>query len=541
MGNLKMVHKVLCELGGVTPQAIIVGSIYNKAKRVVHLVRKLKNYRNNDRLQKYLQADFVFPKRVLKRKIDDNDEEMREDCKKLRNTIKVHETSNMKLREKLRAINVSRLNQKIKRQTSTILRQHNTIALLKQRVNDLLDRKKHHEKATQCNSSKSIIKNLEDELDILKSECRNDDNNNVKDDLIQTRLENKGKPFNDKIRQIYYNFRSRGIGLQHCAPLIKCVFNLLNMEIGDLPSKTTASNLTAELGLIAKQHIGEEIDNAENITMHLDATTKLGRHYYGVQITNENHQTFTTGLKDGKATTYVECTKKMLQEVTQFSETLDPPNIFGKVKNFMTDRSATENKVNKILATDISASSPTNTVQSFKCAVHPLLQFSEHEKRESATHCLIRFLSKLFFKDGSGDPLFTKIYLKKHHGIFDVPILNFRGNRFNTFFHNARGTFYLAQYLVTYFKTSKSTLNYTQNFILAALQNNEILCICRALGILCQTITEPYWTIAGNNEILAINIGPTYNRIIELLDICEKNPNFFWKMKYTFYQDHSYL
>lgn len=182
----------------------------------------------------------------------------------------------MKLREKLRAINVSRLNQKIKRQASTILRQHVTIVLLKQRVNDLLDRKNQHEKGTQCNTSKTIIENLEDEIDILTSECRNDDNNNVNDDLIQTRLESKGKSFNDKIRQIYYNFRSRGIGLQHCAPLIKCVFNSLNMEIADLPSKTTACNLTTELGLIAKQHIGEEIDNAENVTMHRDATTKLG-------------------------------------------------------------------------------------------------------------------------------------------------------------------------------------------------------------------------------------------------------------------------
>ncbi|CAC5422601.1 unnamed protein product [Mytilus coruscus] len=365
-GKLQMINKVLCELGAVTPQTIIVGSIYNKAKRVVHLVRKLRNCRNNERLQKYLQTDFVFPKRVLKRKVDENDEELREDYKKLKHTIKVHETSNLKLRKTLKAINVSR--------------QHETIVLLKQRVNSFVDRKNQHEKGTHCNTSKTIIKNLKGEIDILKSEYQNDENNNVMDDLIETRLESKGKPFNDKIRQIYYNFRSGGIGLQHCTPLIKCVLNLLNMEIGDLPSKTTACNLTTELGLIAKQHIGEEIYNAENVTMHRDASTKLGRHFYGVQITNKKQQTFTTGLRevtDGKATTYVECTKHIFQEVTTFSGTLDPPNIFGKVKNFMTDRSAKEYKVNKILATEISAASPINTVQSFTCTVHPLLQFSE--------------------------------------------------------------------------------------------------------------------------------------------------------------------
>lgn len=59
-GKPQMVHKVLCELGGVTLHTIIVGSIYNKAKRVVHLVRKLKNCRNNERLQKYLQTDLLI-------------------------------------------------------------------------------------------------------------------------------------------------------------------------------------------------------------------------------------------------------------------------------------------------------------------------------------------------------------------------------------------------------------------------------------------------------------------------------------------------
>lgn len=35
----------MCKLGGVTPHDVVVGSIYNnKAKRVVHLVRKLKNF-----------------------------------------------------------------------------------------------------------------------------------------------------------------------------------------------------------------------------------------------------------------------------------------------------------------------------------------------------------------------------------------------------------------------------------------------------------------------------------------------------------------
>ena len=44
----------------------------------------------------------------------------------------------------------------------------------------------------------------------------------------------------------------------------------------------------------------------------------------------------------------------------------------------MTDRSATENKVNEIICADNDI-----TVSSFKCSVHPLLQFGTVSTKES--------------------------------------------------------------------------------------------------------------------------------------------------------------
>ena len=79
-------------------------------------------------------------------------------------------------------------------------------------------------------------------------------------------------------------------------------------------------------------------------------------------------------------------------------------------------RNATENKVNEIICADNDI-----IVNSFKCSVHPLLQFGtvlqkkvgEIEKNykinqdlnlgDSITENLLRFVSKLFYKDGSGD------------------------------------------------------------------------------------------------------------------------------------------
>ena len=42
--------------------------------------------------------------------------------------------------------------------------------------------------------------------------------------------------------------------------------------------------------------------------------------------------------------------------------------------------------------------------------------------------------------------------------------------------------------------------------------------LCRALGVICFIITEPYWKIAANNEISAIQMDSTYNRLVQLLD-----------------------
>jgi hypothetical protein len=183
-------------------------------------------------------------------------------------------------------------------------------------------------------------------------------------------------------------------------------------------------------------------------------------------------------------------------------------------------------------------------VNSFKCSVHPLLQFGtvaqkkvgEIEKNykinqdlnlgDSITENLLRFVSKLLYKDGSGDPLYAPTYLREQ-GINNVPIMNYRGNSFNTIVHNAAGTFYIAKHLINYFTNSKSTLNYTQNFILTALKNDYVISICRALGIISKTITAPYWRCVGDSDINVLHIGSIYEQLIDLLTNGANSPHLF--------------
>lgn len=156
----------------------------------------------------------------------------------------------------------------------------------------------------------------------------------------------------------------------------------------------------------------------------------------------------------------------------------------------MTDRSFTEEKVNKVLMNECTDFNCNKDFYSFKCSVHPLLQFSDEclkgisklEKdfyanfnnlfcKESYTFYLIRCVSKSFFKDGTGDPLLAAIFIKDQ-GIGNILIMNVRGNRFNVLFYNAAGIYFLRKHIMFFLSSSKSTLNVFQNFILCALQNN---------------------------------------------------------------------
>lgn len=75
-------------------------------------------------------------------------------------------------------------------------------------------------------------------------------------------------------------------------------------------------------------------------------------------------------VSDGKGETYVSATKEIFNDIVNNEREKD--QFFNSFSCFLTDRSVTEQKVNNILSQDIS-----HDEQSFKCSVHPLLQFSE--------------------------------------------------------------------------------------------------------------------------------------------------------------------
>ncbi|CAG2222385.1 unnamed protein product [Mytilus edulis] len=421
-------------------------------------------------------------------------------------------------RNKWRNLNLSKINQKIKRQSCTISRLQQQVKKLKfeRNIGKIEHAVESVEKGVQCNTLKGLISDLHSEIDNLHSELNSDENQNIgietiTDKQLSVRLSEKGKPYDENIRKVYYEFLSRNIGLQHIQPIIRTVLSLVNYEINELPSVSTASKMMHELGSVSRHHIEDEFKNDKNLTMHRDATTKKGRHIYGVGYSTESGKILTAGVRevsDGKAETYVKNTKEILNDISEST------NFLEKTSNFMTDRSATEIKTNRLLNAENNATGTCmdNNINEFRCAVHPVLQFADICQKE-----IMKFESNIGFCAASDS--------KSSSDSKTLTLLRF----VSKLFIKMAGTFYLASHLVQYFENSKSTLNFTHRYILKALKDDRILAICRALGIISKIITEPYLNRASDESSTALSMGNVYNRLIDVLKCCEENPYLMLK------------
>ncbi|XP_053403190.1 uncharacterized protein LOC123534936 [Mercenaria mercenaria] len=369
--------------------------------------------------------------------------------------------------------------------------------------------------------------------------CQEKSNTHSK--TVQTfisRESTKGKPYSGKLREIYYYLLSLNVGVRNIGPVIKKVLTLVDWEVSGLPSVKTVCNFNTELGVLAKKQVNEKLKSSDNLTVHRDATTKKGKHYYGMEISTET-ETLTAGIKEvhnGKAETYVSTIDEIMNDISFCSDENSDHYFYNNVRNCMTDRCATEGKVNNLMKEKMS-----NDLNEFKCTTHPILQFSEICEKEIQniekenkfefdidSQCsfnnILKSVSKLFFKDGSGDPLLALNYLKSK-GIKTLPLINFRGNRFNTSFYNSAGVYYIKDLLLDYLRDSKSSLNYIQTTIVKCLNNKCFLSILRAMGILDKIVTEPYFSFTTNTDNNILEMTGVCSRLLQILNTGTHQPD----------------
>ena len=125
---------------------------------------------------------------------------------------------------------------------------------------------KIEDKGVQCNTMRSLIKDLTYEIEILQLEIDSTDENNncnieVSDKVFNTKTFGRGTAYNHKIRQVYYTLRNIGISVSKIDFVIRSVLSMVDIDIDSLPSKSTAAKITSELGLVARQQLTEEMNN----------------------------------------------------------------------------------------------------------------------------------------------------------------------------------------------------------------------------------------------------------------------------------------
>ncbi|CAC5425353.1 unnamed protein product [Mytilus coruscus] len=358
--------------------------------------------------------------------------------------------------------------------------------------------------------------------------------------------EGRGSPYSCKVREAVYSCLQFNVSRENVSPLIKEIVRIFTGEdITSLPASSSSSTMAREAGILSELHLKETLSNSNNLTLLRDATTKRGRHYYGVKLCTDT-QDFTLGTKEiscGTAEQYTEAAVEMLDNISS------PENpIVSKISNFMTDRSATEIKTNRLINNVIESLEENKKTSSFHCSVHPLLQFAEETEKvakhleniknlqlnklvfkshgESFTQNFLRCVSKIFYDDKSGDPGFSQHFLDMV-GISHIPIMKFKGNRFNTYFYNAAGTFSIHQHLYKYLTSSKIRPNILQNSIIHYIRNPVILSTCQAIALVCHHITTPYFHLAASTPT-ALQMSSVYNQLITGLEKISEKPQLIF-------------
>ena len=185
----------------------------------------------------------------------------------------------------------------------------------------------------RVNDQKEVIAEIENVI------LQNEENK----ENIQTRI--LGNKIHPAMKETSMYLQELGVAEGNVGPAIhRVITTLTDMEFdGTLPSKSSQQRVASEMRAIARQHIREELQGEEHLTLKYDGTTKNGHHLVEVQVASEK-ETYTLGIQEtagGTATDYSECIKELANNVDA--------NIMVNVVNTMTDRCTciTNNAIDK--------------------------------------------------------------------------------------------------------------------------------------------------------------------------------------------------
>ena len=121
-----------------------------------------------------------------------------------------------------------------------------------------------------------------------------------------------------------------------------------------------------------------------------------------------------------------------------------------------------------------------------------------------------------------------------------LPIVQFRGSRFNILFQNAGGVFFLKEKMVS-FLDQHGADNRLTKAVAADLKVPELLAGCKALGLICRLVTQPLWSTLEDKSIHILDMNKKYSELLDFFTTANADIPLFMKGGILPFGDDTYV
>ena len=420
--------------------------------------------------------------------------------------------------------------------------------------------KKIIEQTNSIAELKDIIKNLK--KDVKELQIQNDDlmcTLNSPDPSARESDSVRVREYDPDVRRVIYEAIHSKVPIANASELIAtAVTTLTSAPAPVLPSPSTISRMSAEIGIISYVQAAETMLNSNNqSTLAWDATTLAGVHINEVHI-QTTEQTFTIAidaLPGGATHDYVAHITGVIDNMAEIFSSfkgLDPvtvkTSIVDRIGSTCTDRA----NVNSAVVRELRDLWQTDLVE-LHCNLHPLDSFAskirgglktidaDWELKSTGRDCCVSNflygLSKLKIKE-TGDPAgFTSWLLE--HGIPPSQIVRYVGNKWNVLFwmpsfvleHRVM----LSEYLEKYCRTETAL----RTDLLWAITDEKVQVQLRALALIGKIITTPWMEeFYGNKKRLSnLQMVPKLKHFSQKLEEYVNDPSLLLSSTETIFAE----
>ena len=504
------------------------------------------------------------------------------------NALTLQEAKTDDLTTKLSKLSIRNTNKKLKRRDEKILELKEQVKeneKLQQGLNKATTRVKSYQYklgvskskcdtiSEKCDHLESVAQGLNKDVISLKQSLQDSENDYERlferlQELESHMFETKEhqKKYLDSVRACCIELLSLNVGIKNVEPVIRSVLkHIASFEIKELPHPTTLTRMYSEMKSLACQHLNEELQKGDNLTLHSDGTSKYGQHFYSFQLSTQD-STYSLGLTEmlsGSATQVLSTFQQILYDLELTTQSDSSHVILSKIKNTMSDRHIVEKNFNSLLQSYRMEVLPSvvdnwaelgkdeqqgiSTLNNFFCGLHllvgmadvsssTLLQWelthfegtvgaaalfgSTTRQSESGIVRLVRTACKALCKHGSEQSgvyqPFTAFLAT--NSIKKNPLVSFRGNRFNIVFYDAGALYYISEQVVRFFNEVWQTPNQLLKAVHSDIRIPELLAGCRALGLINKVITGPLWRVLESDNVTILEMNTYFDVLITKLD-----------------------